>query len=133
MYNEQIARLFADLAQADHILSESLVLMKQQERSAFPLIAVDLEGVTLATEGGNPDRITFMPVRMERVELDVPAETVERIRQRPDLFSELADAIAQRAAAETRLAFFYGITLHGGIPHARQFNERILPPLVQSR
>lgn len=127
MHDEQITALFRQLRDADDVLRESPIFQDQSERRPFPLIPVELQRVPLSRYEQFPERISYMPVVMERVELDVDDETIARIRQHPEAMTKILNAFTQRIDAELHLAFRYGIICYGGIPHARQFAEAVHP------
>lgn len=129
MHNEQITLLFRQLAEADDILRESSIFTIHPDRVISPIISVDLGRQNDPLQQQDPYRISFMPVRMERVELGIAPEAVARLGERSDLRSKIVDAILQRGAVELQLVLFHGITCHGAIPHARQFRQGVEPSL----
>lgn len=125
MHNEQITLLFRQLAEADDILRQSRIFEVEPNRVPLPLITVDLYGTDDSLQQVYSKRVSFMPVRMERVELDITPEAVAQLSERPDLKAEIVHALAQRIGAEMDLALLYGIVCYTGIPHARQIRQGV--------
>ena len=129
MNDQKIALLLRQITDCDQTLCESPIFTDESERSPFPLVAVDLERVPLPVGVPERRRVSYMPVLMERVELDVALETIRRARQSTEARMQLINAHLRRSAAELELLLDYGIVCYSGIPHARQFAERINPSL----
>lgn len=131
--DQHMAAILRQLAEAEDVLRQALVLCVEASRRALPVITIDAQAIPLTAEQDNPSAIDCMLGDVERIQLREVLKAVADRAIPPELLTQARDAFGRAIALRLMAALLYGVPDDYGIPSARLLADRIETRLPDDR